>query len=170
MTAVFATLKPLVNEVFSDGSAWGWRPAPRPRIRGKAHFDILDRVKKAIPTAEILAWAKDRAYVEVPLLLVAIFFLRAVFLYFGQYYVMKAGTSVIRDIRADLHEAISYQSLRFFQANPTGTILSRIIADVARLQKVSTDVLADFVRVGISMPPDPRRGARPRLGSSPSSR
>ena len=58
----------------------------------------------------------------------------------------------IRDLRADLHEAISYQSLRFFQAHPTGTILSRILADVARLQKVSTDVLADFVRVGAVMP------------------
>src|SRR6185369_707285 len=98
------------------------------------------------------AWAKDRAYLEVPLLLVAIFFFRSVALYFGQYFVMKTGTSVIRDIRADLHEAISYQSLRFFQANPTGTILSRIVADVARLQRVATDVFSDFIRVGLSMP------------------
>jgi subfamily B ATP-binding cassette protein MsbA len=65
---------------------------------------------------------------------------------------MKTGTAVVRDLRADLHAAISYQSLRFFQAHPTGTILSRILADVARLQKVSTDVLADFVRVGAVMP------------------
>src|SRR5262249_3492294 len=100
----------------------------------------------------IVAWAKDRAYVEVPLLLAVIFALRSVLLYFGEYYVMKAGTAVIRDLRADLHAAISFQSLRFFQANPTGTILSRILADVARLQKVSTDVLADLVRVGVQAP------------------
>jgi subfamily B ATP-binding cassette protein MsbA len=150
MTAVFATLKPLVNEVFSDGSAAA-SAAPSVTTR-PVGFDILNTVKQAIPRAEILAWAKERSYVEVPLLLVAIFFVRSVCLYFGQYYVMKAGTSVIRDIRADLHEAISFQSLRFFQANPTGTILSRIVADVARLQRVSTDVLADFVRVGVSLP------------------
>jgi subfamily B ATP-binding cassette protein MsbA len=149
MTAVFATLKPLVNEVFDDGSAAAAAPSVKAHPGG---FDILNTVKRAIPTAEILAWAKDRSYVEVPLLLVAIFFVRSVSLYFGQYYVMKVGTSVIRDIRADLHEAISFQSLRFFQANPTGTILSRIVADVARLQRVSTDVLADFVRVGVSLP------------------
>jgi subfamily B ATP-binding cassette protein MsbA len=151
MTAVVATLRPLANEVFRVGSAGAATAAP-PAGHASRAFDILDSAKSAIPSAKILAWAKDRAYLEVPLLLVVIFFFRSVCLYFGQYYVMKAGTSVIRDIRAELHEAISYQSLRFFQANPTGTILSRIVADVARLQRASTDVFADFIRVGSSMP------------------
>jgi len=150
MSAVFATMKPLANEVFQLGDAPVASAPVAPKSQGT--FDILESVKKAFPADRFLAWAKDRAYLEVPLLLVAIFFLRSVALYFGQYFVMKVGTSVIRDIRADLHEAISYQSLRFFQANPTGTILSRIVADVARLQRVSTDVLSDFLRVGLSMP------------------
>lgn len=153
MTAVLATLKPLVNEVFPEGSADRVAAEPAHAVGRKPDaFDILEAVKKTVPTVEVLAWAKDRAYVEVPLLLVVIFFFRSVFLYFGQYYVMKVGTSVLRDIRADLQEAISVQSLRFFQANATGTILSRIVADVARLQRVSTDILADFLRVGVSMP------------------
>lgn len=151
MSAVVATLNPLANEVFRLGTPAVAVDTPDNPARPGA-FDILKAVKRRLPTSDILAWAKDRAYLEVPLLLVAIFFFRSLFLYFGQYYVMKTGTSVIRDIRADLHEAISYQSLRFFQANPTGTILSRIVADVARLQRVSTDVLADFIRVGLSMP------------------
>ena len=149
MSAVVSTLKPLANEVFRLGSA------ETPAVSSAApagRFDILDVVKRIVPTGAIVAWAKERAYVQVPLLLVAIFFLRSVALYFGQYLVLKAGTSVVRDVRADLHEAITHQSLRFFQTHPTGTILSRILADVARLQKVSTDVLADFIRVGISMP------------------
>ena len=151
LSAVFATLKPLADEVFGDPSASVSAPAPAAPAKEGA-FDILETVKRSVPTESVVHWAKNRAYVEVPLLLVAIFFFRSVFLYFGQYYVMKTGTSVIRDIRADLHEAISYQSLRFFQANPTGAILSRIVADVARLQRVATDVLADFIRVGVSMP------------------
>jgi subfamily B ATP-binding cassette protein MsbA len=151
MTAVVATLRPLANEVFQVGSA-EVAGAPAPPVHSSRAFDILDSVKAAIPSAKILAWAKDRAYLEVPLLLVVIFFFRSVCLYFGQYYVMRTGTSVIRDIRAELHEAISFQSLRFFQVHPTGTILSRIVADVARLQRASTDVFADFIRVGLSMP------------------
>ena len=152
MGAVLATIKPLANEVFGLAGA---APAPvaapvAPPVPGR--FDILQWAKHALPLDAVLAWAKDRAYLEVPIFLALIFLARAVLLYFGQYFVMRAGTAVIRDLRADLHEAISYQSLRFFQANPTGTILSRILADVARLQKVSTDVLADFVRVSAQMP------------------
>jgi len=149
MSAVLATLQPLADEVFHVGGATATAAAP---AKAAGRFDILESVKRALPAAGFLAWARGRAYLEVPLLLIAIFFVRSVALYFGQYYVMKTGTSVIRDIRADLHEAISYQSLRFFQAHPTGTILSRILADVARLQRVSTDVFADFIRVGASMP------------------
>jgi subfamily B ATP-binding cassette protein MsbA len=147
MAAAFATIKPLAHEVFGMAGT-----AAAPAAAKRAGFDILESAKKLIPLERVLAWAKDRAYVEVPLFLAGIFFFRAVLLYFGQYYVMKAGTAVIRDLRADLHEAISFQSLRFFQANPTGTILSRILADVARLQKVATDVFADFVRVSVQMP------------------
>jgi subfamily B ATP-binding cassette protein MsbA len=151
MSAVFLTLQPLVDEVFV-GASHATTAAPAPAAERTPHFNFLEAVKKKIPKDRVIAWAKDRAYVQVPLLLAAIVGLQAVLLYFGQYLVMKAGTSVIRDLRADLHEAITFQSLRFFQANPTGTILSRILADVARLQKVSTDVFADFVRVGGSMP------------------
>jgi ATP-binding cassette, subfamily B, bacterial MsbA len=148
-TAIVGMMRPLANEVFRIGGGSSVSASHAVKLRG---FDILAEIKKLIPTDAVLAWAKDRAYVEVPLLLVAIFLLRSIFLYFGNYLVMKTGTSVIRDVRADLHEAISYQSLRFFQAYPTGTILSRILADIARLQKISTDVLADFVRVGASVP------------------
>lgn len=151
MSGVFLTLQPLVDQVFVGAS----QPAAAvaaPVADRTPHFNFLEAVKKKIPKDKVVAWAKDRAYVQVPLLLAAIVGFQAVLLYFGQYLVMKAGTSIIRDLRADLHEAITYQSLRFFQANPTGTILSRILADVARLQKVSTDVFADFVRVGGSMP------------------
>src|SRR5262245_56264550 len=149
MSAVLLTLQPIVDEVFLGNA----HPvAAESHDAEKSRFDFLDSVKKAIPKERFFAWAKDRALLAGPLLLAAIVGLQAILLYFGQYLVMKAGTSVIRDLRADLHEAITYQSLRFFQANPTGTILSRILADVARLQKVSTDVFADFVRVGGSMP------------------
>ena len=156
MSAVFLTLQPLVDQVFAPAvhaGASSSPPAPAAAHPAAAErFDLLSSVKRAIPKDKLLAWAKDRAYLEVPLLLAAIVALQAILLYFGQYLVMKTGTSIIRDLRADLHEAITFQSLRFFQANPTGTILSRILADVARLQKVSTDVFADFVRVGGSMP------------------
>ena len=50
----------------------------------------------------------------------------------------------------DLFGAVVYQSLGFFQTHPTGLIVSRILNDVLRLQRLSTTVLANTpsVRVG----------------------
>src|SRR6187401_470433 len=101
MSAVLLTLQPLVDEVFVAGmqAAVPQAAAPAPPATPE-RFDFLQSVKRAIPKDKILAWAKDRAYVEVPFLLAAIVGFQAILLYFGQYLVMKSGTAVIRDLRA----------------------------------------------------------------------
>jgi subfamily B ATP-binding cassette protein MsbA len=85
-------------------------------------------------------------------LFVSIFLVRAALLYFGQYLTIKAGAAVIRDLQAELFRGIAHQSLGFFQRHPTGTIVSRVISDVQGLQRVSTIVLADTVRIGATIP------------------
>src|SRR5512140_3783156 len=67
MSAVVATLKPLANEVFRLG-AEASASVPAVPAAATQRFDILETVKQAIPTASILRWARDRAYLEVPLL------------------------------------------------------------------------------------------------------
>jgi subfamily B ATP-binding cassette protein MsbA len=44
------------------------------------------------------------------------------------------------------------QSPPFFQAHPTGSILSRVVGDVQRIQTFSTKMLADLFRVGAMVP------------------
>ena len=44
------------------------------------------------------------------------------------------------------------QSWSFFRDHPTGGILSRIISDVAQIQRLGAKVLADIVRVSAQMP------------------
>jgi subfamily B ATP-binding cassette protein MsbA len=51
-----------------------------------------------------------------------------------------------------LYEAVARQSLVFFQAHPTGVIVSRILNDVQRLQRMTTTLLADLVRVSAMVP------------------
>ena len=88
----------------------------------------------------------DIAFVQVPLLIVSIFFVRGVFLYFGEYLATKSGANVIRDLRAELYGTVTHQSFAFFRLHSTGVILARILNDVQRLQRVSTKMLADLVR------------------------
>ncbi|HEX5045190.1 MAG TPA: ABC transporter transmembrane domain-containing protein, partial [Candidatus Polarisedimenticolaceae bacterium] len=150
MSAMVGTIKPLVNEVLLPSSPA--TAAPQASAPAMPQDDLEERVKRALPIAEFQAWARRHAYVQVPLLIVGIFFIRALFLYFGQYLMTKSGSMVVRDLRSDLYASVAYQSAGFFQAHPTGTILSRILADVQQIQRIMTGVLSDAVRVVAMLP------------------
>ncbi len=145
MSAVVATLKPLTDQVLA--------PALGAAAGGAGEGQrLLGRALAWVPDPAWREWLARRAFVAVPLLLVVIFLARALLLYFGQYLSTKAGVSIIRDLRAELFEAVVYQSQRFFEEQPTGLILSRVLNDVQRIQRVTTHVLADLVRVGAMLP------------------
>ena len=153
MSAVVATIKPLVNKVLLPAVA----PDSDLMSQADRGSDILTKIEDWLPVDRITEWALEHAFVQVPLLIIVIFFIRGLFLYFGQYLTIKAGVSVIRDLRTDLYESVAYQSLGFFQAHSTGTILSRIINDVFRLQRVTTIVLAAGIQA-------PVKNAHPQAG------
>jgi subfamily B ATP-binding cassette protein MsbA len=147
MSLVLATAKPLVNEVFGVASPQAAR-AETVGIEDR----ILGPLRAWLPGDRLRSALLERPYVRVPAIMVGLFLLRAVFLYFGQYLVQRAGATAILDVRARVYEAVTFQSLRFFQEHPTGVLVSRILSDVQRLHRVTTDVLADAARVGVMIP------------------
>jgi subfamily B ATP-binding cassette protein MsbA len=151
MGAVVSTIKPLVNDVLLAGSTRAVESVVTETTMDSGP-DILRQVRAWIPTERINEWAREHAFVEVPLLIVLIYFFRGILVYFGQYMTVKAGCCVIRDLRQDLNTAVNFQSLDFFHANSSGLILSRILSDTARIQGVVTNSLADAVRVGAMVP------------------
>jgi len=146
MALAVSTTKPIVNEVLMPGIG-----AAAPSGSAAARPDILSITRSVLPIDKLGNWSSNN-HVIVPLILVAIFFIRGVFQYFGQYFTMRAGASVIRDVRATLFESIAFQSLRFYQDHSTGEIISRVLNDVARLQRASTTMLADLVRISAMIP------------------
>ncbi|MCP3979574.1 MAG: ABC transporter ATP-binding protein [bacterium] len=140
MAAVVSTIKPLVNDVLGTAPA-----AP-------GDTGMLEWFDGVVPAGEAFDWAREHAFVQVPLILIVIFFARGVLLYFGQYLTIKSGASVIRDLRAELYESVAFQSLDFFQTHATGVIMSRLLNDVTLLKRISTVMLADLVRVGAMVP------------------
>jgi len=150
MSLVIATGKPLVNEVFGAAKPAAAAPAQAESkdISARARA-FLERI---VPSERFVAKVRERPYVLVPALMVLLFLVRGFCLYFGQFFAHGAGASAIRDIRARLHASLAFQSPRFFQVHSTGVLLARVLTDVQRLQKITTDVLADFVRVGAMIP------------------
>jgi subfamily B ATP-binding cassette protein MsbA len=56
------------------------------------------------------------------------------------------GQAVVRDLRNDVFERIIYQPLRFFHFNATGELISRVSADVERIQVAASETLAEFLK------------------------
>src|SRR5262245_5886147 len=119
MSAILAIGKPLVNYVLLPASS----PAQAPPTAPAAPSWLADWLPLHAGGA-ISSWLSHRPYVRVPLLMVIVFFVRGVVVYFGQYLTARAGLRVIRDVRAQLQESVTYQSLRFFHAHATGTLVS----------------------------------------------
>jgi subfamily B ATP-binding cassette protein MsbA len=109
-------------------------------------------VRERFPLDRWRSWFKGRAFAEVPALIILVFFVRGIFLYFGEYWTTKVGASVIKDLRHDLFDKVVFKSLRFFQMHSSGEIVARVLSDIQRVQRVSTHVLADLVRVGTMVP------------------
>jgi subfamily B ATP-binding cassette protein MsbA len=56
------------------------------------------------------------------------------------------GQAVVRDLRNDVFDKILLQPLRFFHLNPTGELISRVSADVERIQTAVSETLAEFLK------------------------
>jgi len=147
MSLVIASMKPLVDLVLlaparDQGEAGG----------GGGTSSLLASLGDWMPVESWSRWLAGHAFAAVPILLIVIFVLRGVVLYGGKYMTSKVGAMMIRDIRAALHASICTQSLSFFKDHPTGELMSRVFGDVQRLQRLSTEVLADLVRVSTMIP------------------
>jgi subfamily B ATP-binding cassette protein MsbA len=96
----------------------------------------------------------DRIFIEkntiylklLPLVLIAIFFMKGIFYYIYSMLLEYVGQSVIRDFRITIFKHIHKQALSFFNEMPTGTLMSRIISDVALLQQAVSKALVGSVR------------------------
>jgi subfamily B ATP-binding cassette protein MsbA len=56
------------------------------------------------------------------------------------------GQAVVRDMRNDAFDKILFQPLRFFHFNPTGELISRVSADIERIQTAASETLAEFLK------------------------
>ena len=56
------------------------------------------------------------------------------------------GQSVVRDLRTDVYSSIVSQPIAFFARYPTGELISRVSADVEKVQSAVSETLAEFLK------------------------
>ncbi len=82
----------------------------------------------------------------VPVFMVVISFLRAIFEYISSYQMSTIGIGAVRQVRNDLYEHLVHLSHDFYSKGRTGDFLSRIMNDVGPIQGAAPDVIVDVVK------------------------
>jgi len=108
---------------------------------------IRDAIDKHILTARpdlgVVAW--------MSLGYLALVLLSFVLTYYLELLLQRTGQSIVREIRADLLRHIQGLSLRYFDTNSSGRIITNVVSDTEALNNFFTDFLSNTLRGCISL-------------------
>ena len=148
--ALLGLVQPIVDEVLPKTAAGPTATA------GKLH--LVDEARRLIDAGGTISplladWSRQlqggskATAVLVAVLMILLFVLKGIFTYLTAYLTRWTGLQAVRDLRVDLYAHIQRQSLAFFSENSTGHLLSRVMGDAARLQRLVSGDLAEVFRL-----------------------
>lgn len=83
--------------------------------------------------------------------IIAVFLLRGICDYFGNYLVSWVGLNTVTDIRQTVFEKLLGHDAEFFQSRSTGRIMSSVMSDIDKIQVATSTMLADWLRQSFSV-------------------
>jgi subfamily B ATP-binding cassette protein MsbA len=78
-------------------------------------------------------------------LTLGVYSLTGIFSFLQSYMMNQVGYSIVNDLRVRLYGRIQEQSLGFFQAHPSGELISRVVNDVSLIQSSVTSVVTGLI-------------------------
>jgi subfamily B ATP-binding cassette protein MsbA len=134
-TYIFVNLiQPIIDVMFLSNSA---------ASRGKGNLtDMFFNTFHA--SREDLMWM-------IPLLLVIVVLGKGLFTFLASYYMRSIGLKIVKGIRDDLFETLTYQSASYFDRMSTGELLSRMTNDVDKLQEAVSGSMGDFIQEAFTL-------------------
>ncbi len=81
----------------------------------------------------------------VALAIIVLYLGKGVFSYFSTYQMSYVGQRTVMDLRNRLYRHILHQSVDFFSAKSTGTLMSHITTDVERVQQAVSSAVGDLM-------------------------
>jgi subfamily B ATP-binding cassette protein MsbA len=118
-------------------------PNPPPGLTPLLSHPILHRqlfLEQIVPLHGRTVWTM------VAVAIVAVFFIKGVCDYLGNYLISYAGFSSVTDLRNAAFQKVLKQGAEFFEAHSTGQLMSSIMNDVDKVQVATSQIMADFLR------------------------
>ncbi len=82
----------------------------------------------------------------LPILIVSLYFIRAISMYGQEYFMVYVGKSIILKLRNKLYSHIQDQSLSFFYKETTGALMSRITNDITLITAMVSSAVTGVLR------------------------
>jgi subfamily B ATP-binding cassette protein MsbA len=87
----------------------------------------------------------------LPLAIILIFVFRAVCRYLNDYFMNTAAQLAVQDVRNEIFRKNIFLDLKFFYRNQTGSLMSRIVTDVAAMQNGVGEIVSGIFRDAIGL-------------------
>jgi subfamily B ATP-binding cassette protein MsbA len=78
--------------------------------------------------------------------ILAVFTIKGLCDYAGNYLVNYVGLSAVTDLRQDVFDRVVHQDAHFFESNSTARVMSSIMNDLEKIQVAMSHILADLLR------------------------
>ena len=111
---------------------------------GALAYLVAPLLKKIFTTKDLTIFAL------LPILVICIFIVRAAFRFINDYFIRTAGELAVLSIRNKIYENNMALSMRYFNQNATGALMSRILNDVGAMQNGIANVVTSVFRDGVS--------------------
>jgi subfamily B ATP-binding cassette protein MsbA len=148
---VLSLILPIFDEVFQQDPVAAAATGGKIRFLDDARL-VVESAARYVPALEDLSTRVQEGAtgtaILVAILAVILFTFKGVCTYATTYMTRWVGLQVVRDLRGDLYSRIQNQSLAFFSRHPSGQLISRVMGDVARMQRTIAGDLAEIFRLG----------------------
>ena len=95
---------------------------------------------------QIMPMPHSTIWTMVGVAIVAVFLVKGICDYLGNYLVSYAGYSAVTALRNSVFNKVLKQGAQFFEAHSTGQLMSSIMNDVDKVQLATSQMMADFLR------------------------
>ncbi len=106
----------------------------------------LPIIGQAVYLNDLLPSWIHNVWTMIALGILAVFLVRGLCDYFGNYLVNYVGYSAVTDLRQTVFDKILRQSAEFFESHSTGRLMSSIMNDIEKIQVATSHILADLMR------------------------
>ncbi len=155
LLAVTTMTAPLVIRWAIDNCFEGTRPGPEGDNLLADFNRFLGDFSGLAAEVEIDAADRGQALGMVSLLAVALGVLTFVFRYLQLFIANRTGQRIIYDLRRHVFAHVETRSLRFFDTNPVGRLVTRVTSDIEALAELFTSgvdvVFYDLVMLGLTL-------------------